>query len=110
MKNTVMLDTALLSAIAKQLLTGNVVEVDGKRIPVRRTSAHCFRTVPFIMDGREYQAIEQNMEKPSRWGQLAREGHQVVQFKDAETNRFIAVAVDGKVTVYGTAQTRAGRQ
>ena len=53
------------------------------------------------MDGREYLAIEQNAEKPSRWGQLAREGHQVVQFKDAGTNKFVAVAVDGEVTVYG---------
>jgi len=26
----------------------------------------------------------------------------VVQFKDAESNRFVAVAVDGKVKVYGT--------
>ena len=53
------------------------------------------------MDGREYQAIEQNAEKPSRWGQLAREGYQVVQFKDVGTNRFVAVAVDGEVTIYG---------
>jgi hypothetical protein len=48
------------------------------------------------MDGREYQAIEQNAEKPSRWGQLAREGHQVVQFKDSGANKFVAVSVDGK--------------
>ena len=105
MKNTDILDTALLSSIATQLMTGSVVEVDGKRIPVRRTSAHRLKTVSFNTSGREYHAIEQNAEKPSRWGQLAREGHQVVQFKDAETNRFVAVAVDGKITVYGAAQT-----
>ncbi len=110
MKNPAMLDTALLSSIAKQLMAGNVVEVDGKRIPVQHTSAHRFRTVSFTMDGREYTAIEQNAEKPSRWGQLAREGHQVVQFKDTETNRFVAVTVDGKVTVYGGAQTGTSRQ
>jgi len=34
-------------------------------------------------------------------GQLAREGHEVVQFKDVNTNRFVAVVVDGKITVYG---------
>lgn len=101
MKNAATLDKALLSAIAKQLMTDKVVEVDGKRIPIRRTSAHRLRTVSFMMDGREYQAIEQNADKPSRWGQLARKGDQVVQFKDAETNRFISVAVDGKITVYG---------
>ena len=105
-----MLDTALLSSIATQLMTGSVVQVDGEQIPVRRTSAHRFRTVSFTMDGRDYTAIEQNAEKPSRWGQLAREGHQVVQFKDGETNRFVAVAVDGKVTVYGWAQPAAGCQ
>ena len=110
MKKKAMLDTALLSSIATQLMTGNVVEVDGKRISVRHTSAHRFKTVWFTMDGRQYQAIEQNPEKPSRWGQLARKGHQVVQFKDAETNRFVAVAVDGKVTVYGGTQPAAGRQ
>ena len=106
MKNKAMLDTALLSSIATQLMTGNVVEVDGKRISVRRTSAHRFKTASFTVDGRQYQAIEQNPEKPSRWGQLARDGRQVVQFKDTETNRFVAVSVDRKVTFYGAAQTR----
>jgi putative pyruvate formate lyase activating enzyme len=54
-----------------------------------------------INQGHEYQAIEQNLEKPSRWEQLARSGHQVVQFKDAEQNKFVAVVVDGEVTFYG---------
>jgi hypothetical protein len=44
------------------------------------------------MNGREYEAIEQNPEKPSRWGQLARDGHQVVQFKDNETSQYSAPA------------------
>ena len=79
----------------------NVVDVNGKPVPVSRASKHRLRTLAFTMDGREYQAIEQNAEKPSRWGQLARDGHQVVQFKDRGTSRFVAVVVDGKVTVYG---------
>jgi hypothetical protein len=29
--------------------------------------------------------------------------HQVVQFKDVETNKFVAVAVDGEVKEYGLA-------
>ena len=49
------------------------------------------------MNGRQYQAIEQNPDKPSRCGRLARAGRQVVQFKDFQTNKFVAVAVDGKV-------------
>jgi hypothetical protein len=95
------MDTALLSLIAKQMMTSPVVDVQGKPVPVRRTSGQRLRTVTFIMDGREYAAIEQNPDKPSQWGKLAREGHQVVQFKDVQTNRFVAVAVDGEVKEYG---------
>jgi hypothetical protein len=54
------------------------------------------------MGGRDYQAIEQNPEKPSRWGKLAREGHQVVQFRDVATGKYVAVAVDGEVKIYGS--------
>ena len=96
-----MLDTALLASIAQQMMSDSTVDVNGKSTPVLRTSKHRPRTLAFSVDGREYQAIEQNAEKPSRWGQLARERHQVVQFKDWGTNRFVAVSVDGEVTVYG---------
>jgi hypothetical protein len=96
-----MLGTAVLASIAQQMMSSNAVDVNGKPVPVSRTNGHRLRTLPFTMDGREYQAIEQNAEKPSRWGQLAREGHQVVQFKDVGTNKFVAVVVDGEVTVYG---------
>jgi hypothetical protein len=61
------------------------------------------------MGGREYQAIQQNPGKPSRWGKLARAGHQVVQFKDVKTNKFVAVAVDGDVKVYGGCDEQTGR-
>jgi hypothetical protein len=103
--STAILDTDMLESVATQLLAGDYVEVAGKRVRVRRTSARRLRRVGFEMNDRHYEAIEQNPDKPSRWGQLAREGHQVVQFKDAETNRFVAVAVDGKAQVYGTTRT-----
>jgi len=96
-----MLDKAVLASIAQQLMTQKEVDVDGKAIPVRRTSRNKLRTAPFEIAGRRYEAIEQNPEKPSRWGKLAKHGHRVVQFKDGETNKFVAVAVDGKVMVYG---------
>jgi hypothetical protein len=96
-----MLDTALMASIAQQMMASDKVDVNGKSVPVSRTSKNRLRALAFTMDGREYQAIEQNAEKPSRWGQLARERHQVVQFKDTAINRFVAVAVDGKITVYG---------
>jgi hypothetical protein len=53
------------------------------------------------MGGQEYQAIEQNPEKPSRWGKLAREGRRVVQVRDLATQKYVAAVVDGKVTEYG---------
>ena len=95
-----MLDTELLSSIATQLMTSSRINLAGKSLPIRRTSTQHLRTVGFTLGGRQYQAIEQNPDKPSRWGQLARSGHHVVQFKDAETNQFVAVAVDGKLTLY----------
>ena len=97
-----MLDAELLKSIAAQLMTPAFVRVGDKSVPVRRTSSQRLRIAAFTADGHEYQAIEQNPEKPSRWGQLARAGHQVVQFKDAERNKFVAVAVDGEVTFYGS--------
>ncbi len=96
-----MLDNDLLSSVAKQMMSGTAVQVGGKTIKVERTSVQHLKTVRFSINDRQYQAIEQNPDKPSQWGQLARIGHQVVQFKDVETNRFVAVAVDGKVKVYG---------
>jgi hypothetical protein len=96
-----MLDISLLGSIAKQLMSAEEVETEGKRLPVRRTSKQGLRTVTFTMEGRQYGGIEQNPGKPSRWGQLARSGHQVVQFKDVQANRFVAVAVDGEVKEYG---------
>jgi hypothetical protein len=101
-----MLDTSLLSSIAKQLMTADEVEVMGKQLPVRRTSRKGLRIVTFMMGERQYTAIEQNAEKPSRWGQLARSGHQVVQFKDVASNKFAGVSVDGSVTVYGVGKRR----
>ena len=101
-----MLDAELLKSIAAQLMMNTSVSVEGKPVPVRRTSRQRLRTAAFTVAGHEYQAIEQNAEKPSRWGQLARSGHQVVQFKDVETNKFVAVVVDGEVTFYGARKKR----
>jgi hypothetical protein len=101
-----MLKTSLLSSIARQMMISDEVEVEGKRLLVRRTSKQGLRTVTFTMDGRQHAAIEQNPSKPSRWGQLARSEHQVVQFKDVHTNRFVAVVVDGEVKEYGGGKSR----
>jgi hypothetical protein len=39
---------------------------------------------------------------PSRWGQLARGKHQLVQFRDLDTRKYVAVVVDGDVQDYET--------
>src|SRR5215813_2725040 len=91
----------LIKSVAEQMLKSDLVEAEGKKYPVRRTSAQRLRTVTFTADGSAYAAIEQNPEKPSRWGQLARKGHRVVQIKDLETQKYVAVAVDDKVWEYG---------
>jgi len=90
-----------MKAVAEQLMSGSEVVVDGRAFRVSRTGKGRFRTVRFVMGGREYQAIEQNPEKPSRWGKLAREGHRVVQFRDLLSQKYVGVAVDGEVHGYG---------
>ena len=102
-----MLNAEILKSIASQLMTNASVAVGGASSPVKRASRQRLKAVAFSVDGHEYQAIEQNPEKPSRWGQLARARHQVVQFKDVERNQFIAVVVDGEVTFYGEGTKRS---
>ena len=96
-----MVDHEILKAVAEQMMSGAEVVVSGKTIRVTRTGSGRLRTVRFPMGGREYQAIEQNPEKPSAWGKLAREGHRVVQFRDLASGKYVGVVVDGKVREYG---------
>ena len=95
------LEYTVLEAIAEQMMRGAEVAVEGHSFRVTRTGAQRLRTVRVLTGGKEYQAIQQNPEKPSRWGKLAREGHRVVQFRDLQTQKYVAVAVDGKVKEYG---------
>lgn len=97
-----MLELSLLQTVAEQLLTvsqGRFL-INGQTVEVKRVGSGRLRSLKFQMDGRNLQAIEQNPEKPSRWGKLAREGHRVVQFRDLLTNQYLAVAVDGEVKEY----------
>jgi hypothetical protein len=100
------LDHEKLSAVAQEMMSGSVVSVAGKTVKVERTGSQKLRAVRFEVDGREYQMIEQNPEKPSRWGKLAREGHRVVQVRDVELGKYIAAVVDGTVREYGTLRRR----
>ena len=96
------LDYEVMRSVAERLFAKSTSD---QELPVKRTSYQRLRTVRFQMNGQEYVAIEQNATKPSRWGQLAREGHRVVQFRDA-AGKYVAVSVDGEVTEYG----RSGRE
>ena len=95
------LDHTILNSVAEQMMRGGEVVVEGRSFRVTRTGSQRLRTTRFLMGRKEYQAIEQNPEKPSRWGKLGRAGHRVVQFRDLETQKYVAVAVDGKVKEYG---------
>lgn len=90
-----------LQSVAIQLMDSEQVVLDDQKLKIRRVGSGRLRTVRFRLSGREFEAIEQNRNKPSRWGQLAREKHQVVQFRDFETNKYVAVSVDGEITEYG---------
>ena len=101
-----MLDKELMRSVATQMMNSSLVDVDGMTLRVKRTGSGRLRTIRFLMNGNEYQAIEQNPEKPSRWGYLARQGHQVVQFRDLASQGYVAVAVDGEVKEYGRMKQR----
>ena len=95
----------LLRSVAAQLMNGPEVVIkagndEEQKLRVTRVGRG-LRTVRLRINGQEIQAIEQNRVKPSHWGQLARKGHQVVQFQDVVTKKYVAVVVDGEVTEYG---------
>jgi hypothetical protein len=95
-----MLDLALIQSVALQMMERDEVMFGDKMVKVERTSYQRLKTVTFKIGGREYQAIEQNADKPSQWGSLAREGHKVVQVRDRVTGKYVAVVVDGTVREY----------
>jgi hypothetical protein len=91
----------ILGSVAAQLMNGEEVLVSGQKIKVRKIGRSRLRAAQFELNGRVLEAVEQNRDKPSRWGKLAREKHQVVQFRDVELGKYVAVSVDGEVMRYG---------
>lgn len=82
-------------------MNGPEVVIGDQRVKVSKVGSGRLRRAQLLLNGRLITAIEQNRDKPSRWGQLARKGHQVVQFQDVLTKKYLAVAVDGEVMEYG---------
>jgi hypothetical protein len=93
------LEEALLS-VWRQALSenANLVEIAGRRFPVRRTSRLRLRQVDFEFGGAAIRGIEQNPGTRSRWARLAGEGAKVMQFTEA--GQFFGNVADGKVTLY----------
>ena len=94
------LSDALIS-VCRQTLVENakVVQLEGKKYPIQRTSRNRLRQVDFEFDGLELRGLEQNPATKSRWARLAREGKKVMQFLIG--GRYIASVVDGKATIFG---------
>jgi hypothetical protein len=105
------LEEAMVKVWRQALVEGGAeVELDGKTFAVRETPRKRLREVDFEFEGQPsrrtirdtkivLRGLEQNPKTESRWAQLARAGHKVMQFLSA--GRYIGVVVDGKVTLYG---------
>lgn len=93
------LDEALV-AVWRQALkeNANLIELEGRRFPVRRTQRRRLRQVDFEFEGEPIRGIEQNPESKSHWAELARAGQKVMQFTSA--GRYLANVADGKLTFY----------
>lgn len=89
-----------LASVWRQVLVEdvNLVELEGRRYPVRRTQRRRLRQVDFEVDGEALRGIEQNPSTASRWAEMALAGQKVIQF--AQGGRFIGNVADGKVTLY----------
>lgn len=105
------LEEALVKVWRQALAEGAAdVELGGEKFSVRETPRKHLREVDFVFEGQPsrkgirdtkvvLRGLEQNPKTESRWAQLARAGHKVMQFLSA--GRYIGVVVDGKVTLYG---------
>jgi hypothetical protein len=94
------LEEAMLKVWREALVEGAAaVELDGKKFAARETPRKRLREVDFEFEGQALRGLEQNPETESRWAQLARKGHKVMQFLSA--GRYVGNVVDGKVTLYG---------
>ena len=94
------LEEALISVWRQSLVEGRQeVSLNGGNFPVRRIVKNRLRQVDFSFDGKEIRGLEQNPRTTSRWAELARTGHKVMQF--LSEGRYIANVVDDKITLYG---------
>ncbi|MGA7913767.1 MAG: hypothetical protein WCA00_00925 [Candidatus Acidiferrales bacterium] len=94
-----------LVSVWRQILLDRAAaaEIAGVKYPATRTATNRLWQVDFNFEGHPLRGIEQNPKTKSRWAQLARSGKRVMQFLDG--GRYLAVVVNGKVTLYGKPKT-----
>ena len=93
------LENALVAVWQQALVDeADVVKLGSERYLVTQSKAKMLRQVIFPVDGNSIVGIEQNPKTKSRWAALARSGKKVMQF--IQDRRYVAVVVDGKVTLY----------
>jgi hypothetical protein len=92
-----------LVAVWRQALeeNANLVELEGRRFPVRRTARQRLRQVDFEFEQETLRGLEQNPDARSRWAEMARAGIKVMQFLSG--GRYLANVAAGQVTFYGKA-------
>jgi len=82
----------------------NLIEVEGARIPVRRTQKRRLRQVDFTVGGQPLRGLEQSPDTRSKWATMAREGQKVMQFLSG--GLYIGNVADGKLTLYRKSATQ----
>jgi hypothetical protein len=93
------LEQLLVEAWRQSLVEGRAeVEWAGHRARVGRTRSQGLRTVALAYGEHRVEGIEQNPEKASRWGELAREGKRIMQFR--YRNRYVGNVCEGVVVRY----------
>ena len=90
----------VLVEVWRQVLVDGREEIEraGRSERVGRTRSQGLRTIAFRVGEFAFEGIEQNPEKPSRWGQLARDGQRIMQFRSG--GRYVANVCEGRLTRY----------
>jgi len=83
------------------------VDLEEQKFPVQETPRKRLRGVDFVIEGQPLRGLEQNAKTESRWAQLARAGHKVMQF--LSVGSYIGVVVDRKATLYGARKSKSRR-
>ena len=74
-------EETLISVWRQALVEGaEKIKLSGRQFPVRRMPKKRLRQVDFDLDGETVRGLEQNPETSSRWAQLARQEHRIMQF------------------------------